>query len=146
MNQRIVLVGAGSAQFGYGTLGDIMQSAALKDSVVVLHDINPEAMGVVATTAEDFIAKEKLRFSIESTTDRAVALQGADFVIISIEVGDRFALWDQDRTVPQQYGITQIYGENGGPGGLFHSLRIIPPILEPSNDNTKPCGLLAKLS
>ncbi|BFO10107.1 hypothetical protein GGER_26170 [Serratia rubidaea] len=50
-------------------------------------------------------------------------------MIISIEVGDRFALWDQDWQIPQQYGIQQVYGENGGPGGLFHSLRIIPPIL-----------------
>ena len=59
-----------------------------------------------------------------------LALPGADFVLISIEVGDRFALWDMDWKIPQQYGISQVYGENGGPGGLFHSLRIIPPILE----------------
>jgi alpha-galactosidase len=57
-------------------------------------------------------------------------LSKADFVVISIEVGDRFALWDMDWKIPQQYGIHQVYGENGGPGGLFHSLRIIPPILE----------------
>jgi alpha-galactosidase len=58
------------------------------------------------------------------------ALQGADFCIISIEVGNRFELWDQDWHVAQQYGIRQVYGENGGPGGLFHSMRIIPPILD----------------
>lgn len=139
MNQRIVLVGAGSAQFGYGMLGDIMQSEALQDSVVVLHDINPKTISVVATTAAEFIAKEKLPFTIESTTDRVEALRGADFVIVSIEVGDRFELWDQDRTIPQQYGITQIYGENGGPGGVFHALRIIPPILEICDDIAKIC-------
>ncbi len=65
-----------------------------------------------------------------SSLDLRASLKGADFVIISIEVGDRFALWDMDRTVPQQYGIRQVFGENGGPGGLFHSLRIIPPILD----------------
>ena len=130
MGNRIVLVGAGSAQFGYGMLGDIMQSEHLRDSVVVLHDINAETMGVVAKTAEAFISEHDLSCSIESTTDRRLALAGADFVIISIEVGDRFRLWELDRTIPQQYGITQIYGENGGPGGVFHSLRIIPPILD----------------
>ena len=31
---------------------------------------------------------------------------------------------------PQQYGISQVYGENGEPGGLFHSVHIIPPILK----------------
>ena len=40
---------------------------------------------------------------------------------------------------PQQYGIRQVYGENGGPGGLFHSLRIIPPILEICEDVRKIC-------
>ena len=139
MNQRIVLIGAGSAQFGYGMIGDIMQSSVLKDSVIVLHDINPDSMGKVAETAERFIAKEKLPFTVEATVDRKAALKGADFVIISIEVGDRFALWEMDRTIPQQYGITQIYGENGGPGGVFHSLRIIPPILEICGDIEKLC-------
>ena len=50
--------------------------------------------------------------------------------LISIEVGDRFVFWDMVWKIPQQYGIPHVYGENGGPGGLFHSLRIIPPILE----------------
>ncbi len=93
----------------------------------------------MAKTAEDLISSKDLPFSVEATTDRAVALRGADFVIISIEVGDRFRLWEQDRTIPQQYGITQIYGENGGPGGVFHSLRIIPPILEICGDVDRLC-------
>ncbi|AGB82526.1 family 4 glycosyl hydrolase, alpha-galactosidase/6-phospho-beta-glucosidase [Serratia sp. FGI94] len=129
MATKIVLVGAGSAQFGFGTLGDIFQSKTLYGSEIVLHDINPTSLAVTEKTARDFLAAQDLPFSISATTDRKTALQGAEFVIISIEVGDRFALWDQDWQIPQQYGIQQVYGENGGPGGLFHSLRIIPPIL-----------------
>ncbi len=136
---KIVLVGAGSAQFGYGTLGEIFHSESLKDSKVVLLDINPEALATVARTAHSFVEQHKLPTQIQATTDRSEALRGADFVIISIEVGDRFELWDQDRTVPQQYGIRQVYGENGGPGGLFHSLRIIPPILEICGDVQRLC-------
>jgi alpha-galactosidase len=60
-------------------------------------------------------------------------------LIISIEVGDRFTLWEQDWRIPQQYGITQVYGENGGPGGLFHSLRITPPILDICSDIMEIC-------
>ncbi|MCB0024748.1 MAG: alpha-glucosidase, partial [Caldilinea sp.] len=44
-----------------------------------------------------------------------------------------------DWHIPQQYGIRQVYGENGGPGGLFHSLRIIPPILDISGDIMAIC-------
>jgi alpha-galactosidase len=139
MAPRIVLVGAGSAQFGYGMLGDIMQSKAVAGSTIVLHDINRTTLAAVASTARTFVEAGKHPFVVEATTDRAAALDSADYVVISIEVGDRFTLWDQDRTIPQQYGITQIYGENGGPGGVFHSLRIIPPILEICADIEAQC-------
>jgi len=54
-------------------------------------------------------------------------------------VGDRFALWELDQSVPRQFGFTQTFGENGGPGGLFHSLRIVPPILEICADIERIC-------
>lgn len=139
MATKIVLVGAGSAQFGYGTLGDVFQSKTLYGSEIVLHDINPSALAVTEKTARDFLAAEDLPFTVSATTDRKTALKGAEFVIISIEVGDRFALWDLDWQLPQQYGIQQVYGENGGPGGLFHSLRIIPPILDICADVADIC-------
>ena len=130
MEKRIVLIGAGSAQFGYSTMGDIFQSEVLPGSHIVLHDVNPVTMGVVEATSRLFIEAHNLPYTISATTDRTEALQGADFVIISIEVGDRFELWELDWRIPQQFGIQQVYGENGGPGGLFHALRITPPILE----------------
>lgn len=137
--KKIVLIGAGSAQFGYGTLGEIFASPSLRDSEVVLLDIDSQALARVLDTAQAFVEKHKLPTRVSATTDRARALEKADFAIISIEVGDRFELWDQDRTIPQQYGVRQVYGENGGPGGLFHALRIIPPILEICADVQKLC-------
>lgn len=139
MKQRIVLIGAGSAQFGYGTIGDILQSKVLEGSEIVLHDINPVTLAEVEKNGRAFIEEHKLPFSISATTNRAEAFQGANFLIISIEVGNRFDLWEMDWRVPQQYGVTQVYGENGGPGGLFHSLRITPPILEICADAQKIC-------
>jgi alpha-galactosidase len=139
MSQRIVLIGAGSAQFGYGTIGDILQSKVLEGSTIVLHDINPNTLAVVEQNARAFIEERGLPFTITATTQRSEAFQGADFIVNSIEVGDRFALWEQDWRIPQQYGVRQVYGENGGPGGLFHSLRIIPPILEICADIMKYC-------
>src|SRR3990172_765269 len=139
MKQRIVLIGAGSAQFGYGTIGDILQSKVLEGSQIVLHDINPTTLAAVEKDGRAFIAEHKLPFSITATTNRAEAFAGADFLIISIEAGNRFDLWEQDWRIPQQYGIRQVYGENGGPGGLFHSLRVIPPILEICADAVKIC-------
>ncbi len=130
MQNRIVLIGAGSANFGLGTVGDIFKIKALAGSAIILHDIDPSALERVERVAKAHVEANRLPFEIYATEDRKEALQGANFVIISIEVGNRFELWDQDWRVPQQFGIRQVYGENGGPGGLFHSLRIIPPILD----------------
>ncbi len=127
---KIVLVGAGSLQFGAGMLGDIFQSAHLTEAEIILNDINEDAAKRTEAMALAYMAENDLRQSVRVEGDLSRALRGADFVVISIEVGDRFALWDMDWKIPQQYGIPQVYGENGGPGGLFHSLRIIPPILE----------------
>jgi alpha-galactosidase len=139
IKKKIVLIGAGSAQFGYGTMGDIFQSKILHDSEVVLHDINETTLAKVEQTGQQFIKDNDLPFTITATTSRKEALAGADFCIISIEVGDRFELWEQDWRVPQQFGIRQVYGENGGPGGLFHAARIVPPILEICEDIATIC-------
>jgi alpha-galactosidase len=134
---KIVLIGAGSSQFGCGTMGDIFQSSVLKGSEICLMDINSETLEKVMTVGRNYIESKKLDFKLTATTNRVEAVKGADFVIISIEVGNRFELWDQDWKTPLQYGIKQVYGENGGPGGIFHALRIVPPILEICDDIMK---------
>jgi alpha-galactosidase len=133
------LIGAGSAQFGIGTIADILRSKELEGSAIILHDINPDSLEMMRRTCQIAIEETKLDFSVEATTSRPDALKGADYIIISIEVGDRFKLWEQDFEVPRKYGNRQIYGENGGPGGLFHSLRIIPPMIEICEDIEKIC-------
>ena len=136
---KIVLIGAGSANFGLGTIGDIFKSKILEGSTVTLHDINAQALENTKKIALEYKEKLKVNYNIEATTNRAEALKDATFCIISIEVGNRFDLWDQDWKIPLQYGVKQIYGENGGPGGLFHSLRIIPAILNICDDIVKIC-------
>jgi len=127
---KIVLIGAGSSQFGCSTLGDIFQSKVFTGSEICLMDIDGPSLDKVYKVGLEFLESHNLEYSLTATTDIKKALKNACYVIISIEVGDRFQLWDLDWTLPQQYGIKQIYGENGGPGGLFHALRITPPILE----------------
>lgn len=136
---KIVLVGAGSAQFGYGMLGDIFNSSVLKGCDITLLDINKEALDSVLKSAQTFIKDHSLSNKVTATTDRKAAFKNADYIISSIEVGDRFQLWDEDWKVPLQYGINQVYGENGGPGGVFHALRIIPVVLEIMKDVMEIC-------
>ena len=136
---KIVLIGAGSTNFGLGTIGDIFKSKILTGSSIVLHDINKDSLKNSETIAKKYNEKLKLNYKIEATTSRKDALKDADFCIISIEVAPRFDLWDQDWKIPLQYGFKQVFGENGGPGGLFHSLRVTPPIVEICDDINEIC-------
>ncbi|MBD3196243.1 MAG: hypothetical protein GF317_14390 [Candidatus Lokiarchaeota archaeon] len=139
MNQKIVLIGAGSAAFGPPTLTDLYLSKDLEGSRIIFHDIDEEKLNMVY----EVITKENERlgnkYIIEKTLDRKVALQDADFVICSIEHGDRFELRWQDNTIPRRYGTTEMMGENGGPGGFFHSARQIPEILRIAEDVNNIC-------
>ncbi|HDZ18815.1 MAG TPA: hypothetical protein ENH75_11015 [archaeon] len=139
MKKKIVLVGAGSTSFGPKIFNDIFLSKDLVGSTIILHDINKKKLEIIYELLN--IENERLenRFDIEQTTNRANAFQNADFIINSIEVGDRMKLWRQDYEIPRKYGSTQILGECGGPGGSFHAWRIIPPIIEIVKDAEKIC-------
>lgn len=139
MDKRIVLVGAGSTSFGPSMFTDLMHSKVLGGSTIVLHDIDEKHLNIIY----DVVLKENEihdnKFKIEKTINRAEAFQNADFIISSIEVGERFKLWRQDYEIPRKYGSTQILGECGGPGGSFHAMRIIPPLIEIVKDAEKIC-------
>ena len=139
MEKKIVLVGTGSTSFGPKMFNDLFLSKDLAGSTIVLHDINKEKLEIIYKLLS--IENERLenRFDIEQTTNRASAFQNADFIINSIEVGDRIELWRQDYEIPRKHGSTQILGECGGPGGSFHAWRIIPPIIEIVKDAEKIC-------
>jgi len=135
--QKIVLIGAGSLTFGLGTVGSIFESQVLNGATICLHDINEETLEVVTRTCKNALEERDLNFTIESTTDRKEALKNATFIINSIEITPRFGLLRWDFEFPMMFGSTQITGENGGPGGFFHSLRVIPPILDICEDVQK---------
>jgi len=122
-----------------GSVGSIINSDVLQGSTISLHDINQTNLDLVTESCKDAIEQKKLDFELESTTERKKALKNATFIINSIEVPPRFKWFDLDYETPRKYGNKQVMGENGGPGGLFHSLRVIPPILEICEDINKIC-------
>lgn len=128
---KITVIGAGSVSFAPGTIRDILLSDRLNSAEldICLMDISENALQVSETYARDVAKKLGRTPSISSTTDLEASLRKADFVITAIEK-NRYYYWSQDFHVPRKYGFKQIYGENGGPGGMFHTLRNLPPMLE----------------
>jgi len=130
---KIVAIGAGSASFGLGTISDAISTPEIWGSTLVLVDTNPDALELMVTVAHRMNDAAGAGLVIEAQTDRTKALSGAEFVIISVAVR-RSELWKLDFEIPLKYGFKQIQGENGGPGGLFHSMRNIPILLDIARD------------
>jgi alpha-galactosidase len=130
MATKIALVGAGSRSFGSSTIRDLYLSDSLNDGGVelVLMDIIPAHLPEQEKYARSVAEQLGRHCRISCTTDLDTALRGADYVVTAIEV-DRYLHWSQDFHIPRQHGFKQIYGENGGPGGLFHTLRNMGPTL-----------------
>ena len=137
---KITIVGAGSVSFCPITVSDILRNPSIQaiELEIVLMDVNPEAL----TVSRQFCEKLKQQFKpdaiITTTLDLKEALQGADFVVTAIEK-DRYHYWSQDFHLPRKYGFRQVYGENGGPGGMFHTLRNLEPMLEIARTMEEVC-------
>jgi len=139
MVAKIVLIGAGSASFGLSSVCDLFaEREALWGSTVALVDINPQALASMVRVAQRMNAQAGYPFKIEAATDRREVLPGAGFVIISIAV-ERNKRWRLDWEIPLKHGVKHVLGENGGPGGLFHAMRNIPPVLEICRDIEALC-------
>jgi alpha-galactosidase len=121
---KIVLIGAGSASFGRGAIADVLSCEELRefDLTVGLIDIDEEALERMHKLAQLLKDYYKSPAAIEASTDRRKLLPGAHYIIISVAL-NRWHLWEKDFYIPMSHGFRHVQGENGGPGGAFHTLR-----------------------
>ena len=128
---KIVLIGAGSRSFGPSTVRDVFLSDLLagQDLELVLMDKAGDRLPDIERYALYLKNKLGRKTTVTSSTDLDTALQGADFAITAIEV-KRELYWSMDFHVPRKHGFRQVFGENGGPGGIFHGLRSMGPMVE----------------
>jgi len=138
---KFAIIGAGSVSFCPATAADILLNeafGALDRLEIYLMDIRGEALEVSKDYCEKLARKLGKNAVINASVNLAEAVDGADFVITAIEV-ERYHYWSQDFHIPRRYGFRQIYGENGGPGGMFHTLRNLPPLLEIARAMERGC-------
>ena len=136
---KIVIIGAGSAIFGLGALARIFQSRRLKGSELALVDTNKEGLQAMVALAHKMNAAWDAGMTITHSTDRTEVLEGAQFVIVSIQVGPRETVWEKDWSIPLRYGVRQPYAENGGPGAFAHTARNLPVMLGIARDMERLC-------
>jgi alpha-galactosidase len=119
---RVVFIGAGSVVFTRNLTRDMFTFPELQDAEILLMDIDANrlsrALKLVSRMAEAAGAAGR----VFATTDRRQALKGADYVVITIEVGGTDQA-EADIGIPERYGVSQCIGDTLGPGGIFRGLR-----------------------
>lgn len=135
---KICLIGAGGMSFGPIMALDAIKTRRTRGATMMLHDVSPERLEVTHRFATRANERNGSPITIEASTDPAEAMSGADFCLTSAEIG-RWPHWIEDYEIPCRYGATQITGENGGPGAVFHSLRSIRTMLGICDDIQRYC-------
>lgn len=135
---RIVFIGAGSVVFTRNLVKDILTFPDLDGSEIVLMDINPDRLGKVQQLVEKLVDFHSRHVRVEATVDRRRALVGADYVIVTIQVGG-ISAWERDIQIPMAYGVSQCVGDTLGPGGIFRGLRHLAVLDGVADDMMELC-------
>lgn len=136
--KRIALIGAGSVVFGKNVIADILWHDALKGCELRLMDIDPERLDTATRMAEQINRDLRGGARIVATTDRGRAIDGADAVICTINVGG-YEATRIDHAVPRRYGVQQTVGDTLGVGGVFRAVRNVPEVLALCDDMAARC-------
>lgn len=122
----IAYIGGGSRGWAWNLMTDLAMEAQLSGTVR-LYDIDNtaaksnETIGNRLSSREDAVGK----WNYVTSGSLQEALEGADFVVISILPGT-FDEMDSDVHLPERLGIYQSVGDTAGPGGIIRGLRTIP--------------------
>ncbi len=127
MGIKIAVVGGGSTYTPELIEGFHVRRDRIPVDELVLHDINGERLEVVGGLARRILEKHAWPGRLVTTKDRAMALDGASFVIVQLRVGGQEARLI-DETLPLEFGC--IGQETTGPGGFAKALRTVPVVLD----------------
>jgi alpha-galactosidase len=134
----IAIIGAGGVVFPLTLIRDILSFPALRGARLALMDIDPDRLTHTVAGVRALVERHQLPADVIATTDRRTALRGADYVIITFQVGGLEA-YRLDVEIPRRYGLDQCVGDTLGPGGVFRALRTIPVLLDIARDMADLC-------
>ncbi|MGB9678365.1 MAG: alpha-glucosidase/alpha-galactosidase [Thermoanaerobacteraceae bacterium] len=127
---NIAYIGGGSRGWAWTFMSDLALESQLSGTIK-LYDIDFESAYSNEIIGNN-ISKMKEAKSIwkyKAVKSLEEALNGADFVIISILPGT-FEEMVSDIYTPEKYGIYQSVGDTVGPGGIVRALRAVPMFIE----------------
>lgn len=138
MAPRIAIVGGGSYQWVPKLLLDIVNTPSLAATELVLQDIDPVPLEPMTEFVREVAARQGIPLTVRSTTDQRDALEGAEYVVVTISTGG-FESMRHDLEIPERHGIKQSVGDTVGPGGVMRALRNIPVLVGIARDMQECC-------
>lgn len=135
---KIAFIGAGSVVFTLNLLGDILTFPELAEAEIALMDIDPERLRIAEIMTRKVSDALGTHPKITAYADRKAALDGADYVINTIQVGG-YPSTVIDFDIPKKYGLRQTIADTMGIGGIFRALRTIPMMLDMCHDMEQMC-------
>lgn len=136
---KITFIGAGSTVFAKNLLGDILSFPELANSTISLFDIDADRLSTSEIVARNLAAALGAHPTLEATTDRRRALDGADYAICMIQVAGYKPGTVTDFEIPKKYGLRQTIADTLGIGGVMRGLRTIPVLLDMCRDMEELC-------
>ncbi|MEM7032808.1 MAG: alpha-glucosidase/alpha-galactosidase [Chloroflexota bacterium] len=136
---KITFIGAGSTVFARNLMGDILSFPELSESTVTLFDIDEARLSTSEMVCNTVAKALDANPTIETTTDRRKALEGADYAICMIQVGGYKPGTVVDFEIPKKYGLQQTIADTLGIGGIMRGLRTIPVLLDMCHDMEEVC-------
>lgn len=136
---KLAIIGAGSTVFVRKLLGDVFLSGIPRCVDVRLMDIDADRLETSAAMARTLAASTGREARILATQDRAEALDGADFVVVLIQVGGYRPATVIDFDVPQDMGLRQTIGDTLGAGGILRGYRTAPVLIDIARDMVRLC-------
>jgi alpha-galactosidase len=125
---KITFIGGGSAKFVGGLVRDLFSFEELRGSRIALMDIDRRRLERSRRYVLKMIEDLGIDADVEATTDQRRALDGADYVVITIMVGG-FKHYESDGSIPKKYGVLITVGDTIGPGAVMRLVRT-GPVLE----------------
>ncbi len=131
---KITLIGAGSAVFTRNLLGDILSYPELAHCEIALHDTDEKRLELAEMVAKRIASTVGAAPKITASIDRKRALDGARYVINTIQVGGYRPATVTDFEIPKKFGLEQTIADTLGIGGIMRALRTIPVMLDMVRD------------
>ena len=135
---KIVIIGAGSHVFSRHLITDILTYPELRDSTISLMDISQETLDLIPALLKSWCSRTVLKLKLSPPRSRREALEGADYVFVTISVGGPKATCAGQgiaAEIRRQPGV----GDTTRAGGVFYGARHVPAILDICRDMEELC-------